>query len=151
MISLRVKLVTYFLVLSLLPLAAAYWGFASTSRTNEERLADERLRASLRASLASLQEELDQAEHRAQLLAANPSLHRALAARDGNALERFVAGKANVRVDARGVRAGPTVAGAEARVEVTGVRGKARMGHRHGPVRPRAATAPRPQRRSRRP
>ena len=30
MISLKLKLVVYFLVLSLLPLAAGYWGFAST-------------------------------------------------------------------------------------------------------------------------
>jgi diguanylate cyclase (GGDEF)-like protein len=125
-ISLRIKLVIYFLVLSLLPLAAAYWGFASASGTNEERLVDERLRASLRASLASLQGDLDQAERRAQLLAANPSLHRALVMRDGETIERFVAGKPNVRVVARGLQAGKAVPGAEARVEVTG--GKRRLG-----------------------
>jgi diguanylate cyclase (GGDEF)-like protein len=122
-ISLRVKLVTYFLVLSLLPLAAAYWGFASTSRTNEERLADERLHASLRASLAGLQEELDEAEQRARSVAADPSLHRALLARDGKALERFLAGRANVRIDALGLEAGRRVPGADARVEVTGPTG----------------------------
>jgi diguanylate cyclase (GGDEF)-like protein len=123
-ISIRLKLVTYFLVLSLLPLAAAYWGFASASRTNEERRVDERLRASLRASLANLQEELDRAERRARRVAASPSLHRALAARDGEALERFVAGKPNVRITAPGLEAGRDVPGADAQVEVTGAKGR---------------------------
>ena len=53
MISLRVKLVAYFLVLSLLPLAAGAWAFASSLAGHERQRVDERLSAELRAAAAA--------------------------------------------------------------------------------------------------
>jgi S1-C subfamily serine protease len=52
-ISLRVKLVAYFLVLSLLPLAAGAWAFASSLAGHERQRVDERLSAELRAAAAA--------------------------------------------------------------------------------------------------
>ena len=58
MLSLKVKFVAYFLVLALLPLAAAYWGFASSLAGNERSRVDERLTAELRAANAAFHEQL---------------------------------------------------------------------------------------------
>jgi diguanylate cyclase (GGDEF)-like protein len=55
-ISLRVKLVAYFLALSLLPLAAGAWAFASSLAGHERQRVDERLSAELRAASAAYRE-----------------------------------------------------------------------------------------------
>ena len=85
MISLRVKLAAYFLVLAMLPLAAAYWGFSSSARAGEENRANERLQTALRAGVASIQSELESAKRDALAVAADPRLHEALAAGDDRA------------------------------------------------------------------
>jgi uncharacterized BrkB/YihY/UPF0761 family membrane protein len=43
--SFKVKLVAYFLLLSLLPLAAAFWGFSTVAARSEARRVDARLQA----------------------------------------------------------------------------------------------------------
>src|SRR3954453_17088785 len=53
--SFKVKLVAYFLLLSLLPMAAAYWGFTSVAGQSETRRVDARLQAGLRSALAGYQ------------------------------------------------------------------------------------------------
>jgi hypothetical protein len=53
--SFKVKLVAYFLLLSLLPIAAAFWGFTSVAGQSETRRVDARLQAGLRAALATYQ------------------------------------------------------------------------------------------------
>ena len=58
MASFKVKLVVYFLLLSLLPLAAAFWGFSTVAARSETRRVDARLQAGLRAALATYQDEL---------------------------------------------------------------------------------------------
>ncbi len=78
MISLRIKLVAYFVVLSLLPLAAAYWGFSSAAQSRDTGRADSVLRVATRATLAALEEETAAAHTRADALARSSVLQNAL-------------------------------------------------------------------------
>ena len=100
--SFKVKLVAYFLLLSLLPLAAAFWGFSTVAAQSEARRVDARLQAGLRATLAAYQEALSSADESAGRLARRPAFQRALAARDRAALERMLKGKPNLAVEAPG-------------------------------------------------
>ena len=125
MTSFRLKLVVYFLLLSLLPLAAAFSGFAAVAKRSETRLVDARLQAGLRAALAAYEERLLAADASARALARSPSFQRALAARDSRALERAVKSSANIVVEARGgfrVGSEPALA-AERRADVVGPKG----------------------------
>src|SRR5438132_6955833 len=125
MSSFRLKLVVYFLLLSLLPLAAAFSGFAAVAKRSETRLVDARLQAGLRAALAAYEERLSAADASARALARSPSFQRALAAHDTPALERAVKSSASIVVEARnGFRVGsePPLA-AERRADVVGRRG----------------------------
>ena len=125
MTSFRLKLVLYFLLLSLLPLAAAFSGFAAVAKRSETRLVDARLQAGLRAALAAYEERLSAADASARALARSPSFQRALAAHDTEALERAVHSSANIVVEARGgFRVGSAPAlHAERRVDVVGHHG----------------------------
>ena len=67
--SFKVKLVAYFLLLSLLPMAAAFWGFSTVAARSETRRVDARLEAGLRATLATYRDEFRAAEASAQKLA----------------------------------------------------------------------------------
>ena len=80
--SFKVKLVVYFLLLSLLPIAAAFWGFTSVAGQSETRRVDARLQAGLRATLASYQERLDAAQREAASLARSRAFQRELERRD---------------------------------------------------------------------
>jgi diguanylate cyclase (GGDEF)-like protein len=105
--SFRLKLVVYFLLLSLLPLAAAFSGFAAVTKRSETRLVDARLQASLRAALAAYQEELTAAHRRATALAATRGFQRALSERDTRMLERLLEGSPTLRIEsADGLRVG---------------------------------------------
>ena len=59
--SFKVKLVGYFLLLSLLPIVAAFWGFSSVAGQSETRRVDARLQSGLRSALSSYQQRLDAA------------------------------------------------------------------------------------------
>ena len=100
--SFKVKLVAYFLLLSLLPLAAAFWGFSTVAGQSEARRVDARLEAGLRATLAAYQEALGSADEAAGRLARQPSFQRALLARDRAALQRMLRGKPELAVEAPG-------------------------------------------------
>jgi diguanylate cyclase (GGDEF)-like protein len=100
--SFKVKLVAYFLLLSLLPLAAAFWGFSTVAAQSEARRVDARLEAGLRATLAAYQEALGSADEAAGRLARQPSFQRALLARDRAALQRMLRGKPELAVEAPG-------------------------------------------------
>jgi diguanylate cyclase (GGDEF)-like protein len=100
--SFKVKLVVYFLLLSMLPLAAAFWGFSTVAARSETRRVDARLQAGLRATLAAYQEELGSADAAAARLAREPSFQRALVARDRAALERMLRGKPHFAVEGPG-------------------------------------------------
>jgi diguanylate cyclase (GGDEF)-like protein len=102
MISFKVKLVVYFLLLSLLPLLAAFVGFTAVTEQSETRLVDARLQAGLRASIAAYDAELDAAERRAAGLARNTAFQRALADRDRSVLQQILDEHPNLRVEAGG-------------------------------------------------
>jgi diguanylate cyclase (GGDEF)-like protein len=80
--SFKVKLVAYFLLLSLLPMAAAFWGFTSVAGQSETRRVDARLQAGLRAALATYQERLDEAQRTATELAQSRAFDTELQRRD---------------------------------------------------------------------
>jgi diguanylate cyclase (GGDEF)-like protein len=100
--SFKVKLVAYFLLLSLLPLAAAFWGFSTVAAQSEGRRVDARLQAGLRATLAAYQEALGSADEAAGRLARQPSFQRALLARDRAALESMLKNNPELAVEAPG-------------------------------------------------
>jgi diguanylate cyclase (GGDEF)-like protein len=126
--SFKVKLVVYFLLLSLLPLAAAFWGFSTVAARSETRRVDARLQAGLRATLAAYQEELVSADRDAARLAREPAFQRALVRRDRAALERMLRGRPHLSIevgsDFRVGRRDPTAATRQvAVVEAAGPRG----------------------------
>ena len=69
--SFKVKLVVYFVLLSLLPIAAAFWGFTSVAGQSETRRVDARLQSGLRSALNAYQERLNAAQSTADTLARN--------------------------------------------------------------------------------
>jgi two-component system, cell cycle response regulator len=120
--SFRVKLVAYFLLLSLVPMAAAFWGFTSVAQRSETRRVDARLQSGLRAARAAYDEELDAVARSASALARSRSFQRALAERDAAEVAAMLRGSATIRVEgARDFRVGrvPALAG-ERRVIVLG-------------------------------
>ncbi len=123
--SFKVKLVAYFLLLSLLPLAAAFWGFSTVAARAETRRVDARLQAGLRATVAAYQEELAGADAAAEALARTPAFERALVARDRPAIERLLQRHPDLSVVVgRELRVGQPVAGAATRqVSVLGPAG----------------------------
>jgi len=100
--SFKVKLVAYFLLLALLPLLAAFWGFSTVAARSETRRVDARLQAGLRATLATYQEKLVSAEAAAAELARDAAFQRALVRRDRAALKRMLLGRPHLSVEAGG-------------------------------------------------
>jgi diguanylate cyclase (GGDEF)-like protein len=100
LVSFKVKLVAYFLLLSLLPLAAAFLGFSTVAARSETRRVDARLQAGLRAGLATYQDELLAADEAAARLARNPAFQRALIRRDRAAIRQLLKGHPNLHVEA---------------------------------------------------
>jgi diguanylate cyclase (GGDEF)-like protein len=98
--SFKVKLVVYFLLLSLLPLAAAFFGFSTVAARSETSRVDARLQAGLRAGLATYQDELLAADDAAARLARNPAFQRALIRHDRAAIRQLLKGHPNLHVEA---------------------------------------------------
>jgi diguanylate cyclase (GGDEF)-like protein len=98
--SFKVKLVVYFLLLSLLPIAAAFWGFTSVAGQSETRRVDARLQAGLRASLATYQERLDRAQRDAASLARSRPFVIELERRNLPAIVSALRGTSDVAVTA---------------------------------------------------
>ncbi len=97
--SFKVKLVIYFLLLSLLPIAAAFWGFAQVAGQSETRRVDARLQTGMRSLIASYQELLDAAQHQATGIAKTPIFQKELENRDGSGLARMFRNERNVSVE----------------------------------------------------
>jgi diguanylate cyclase (GGDEF)-like protein len=106
--SFKLKLVAYFLVVSLLPLGAAGWGLHAVSSRSETRRVDVRLQAGLRAVIASYKEELAAAGARAEDLAAAAPFQQALQAGDRQELRDLLGNAPGVRLEAPGLSLGPT-------------------------------------------
>ncbi len=123
--SFKVKLAVYFVLLSLLPMAAAFWGFTTVAGQSETRRVDARLQAGLRATLTAYQEQLDRAEQAAEGLARVRSFQIDLARQDRFALTHLLRDSPDIYIVApNGFHVGlrPTLA-AERRVEVITTRG----------------------------
>src|SRR5215208_79093 len=100
-VSFKHKLVAFFVVLALLPLAAAFWGFNAAAERSETRRVDARLEAGLRGALASYEDEVASAGRTAERLAADPELQSALAHHDTGAIGNRLRDFPNVRVRSR--------------------------------------------------
>jgi diguanylate cyclase (GGDEF)-like protein len=105
--SFKLKLVFYFLLVSVLPLGAAGWALHSIERSSETRRVDVRLEAGLRAVLATYKGQVAAADHRAHVLAADRELQRALLRRDRRQLRRLVAANRGVRLETSTLELGP--------------------------------------------
>jgi diguanylate cyclase (GGDEF)-like protein len=104
--SLKLKLVVYFSLISLLPLAAALSGLKSITDRNETRRVDGSLETGVRAGLARFSDEVASAQRRAGQLARDPGFQRSLSRRDRRALRRALARQPNLRLEAGGLRFG---------------------------------------------
>lgn len=98
MVSFKLKLVSYFVLLTLVPLGAAFWGYDALARRSETRSADARLQASLRAAVNAYQDEVADVGRTASKLAASRDFQRALRTRDRDALAAYVAANQNLRI-----------------------------------------------------
>ena len=88
--SFRLKLAAYFLLLAVLPLAAAFWGFRAVTDGAQVDRVDARLHAELRAALAAYEREVEQRLHAAQSVARSPDFQRFVARGDDARLRRKV-------------------------------------------------------------
>src|SRR6188474_662678 len=105
--SFKLKLVAYFLLLSLLPLGAAGWALHSVTSRSETRRVDVRLEAGLHAVLASYRTELTAAGDRAARLAQFPRFQQALQRGDRAELRTLVQARPGVRLETKGFSVGP--------------------------------------------
>src|SRR5918992_507014 len=89
--SFKLRLVAYFVLLSLLPLLAAAWGFNEVAGRSEVGNADARLNAALRVAVTDYGESVERdAAETARSLARTPSVQLALATHNRAALIRIV-------------------------------------------------------------
>ena len=105
--SFKLKLVFYFLLVSLLPLGAAGWALHSIERSSETRKVDIRLEAGLRAVIATYKGQLSAADRRAKALATDRDLQAALLRRDRRKLRRLMAANRGVRLETSTLKLGP--------------------------------------------
>jgi diguanylate cyclase (GGDEF)-like protein len=107
--SFKLKLVAWFALVALLPLAVTFYGYDQVAKRSEQRRVDAVLQAALRAAVAGYANRLDAATAQAQTLAASVELQAAMRRRDRVGIERLAP---TAIVDARGVHVGgvPTVA-----------------------------------------
>jgi diguanylate cyclase (GGDEF)-like protein len=105
--SFKLKLVAYFVLLSLVPMAATYWGFTSVSSAGSSRQVTLRQEEGLRAVLTLYEERAARAQAQAERVARSGSLQRALGRRDRSALEQILAHRPSLYVvGTHGLRAG---------------------------------------------
>jgi diguanylate cyclase (GGDEF)-like protein len=122
--SFKLKLVVYFVLLALLPLAAAFIGFDAVVQRSEIRLADARLQSGLRAAIAAYQQELVSASRTASALGRSRVFQDALIEHDRGELRQILAGEPYLRVEVGTFRVGKVWPGvAERRVIVIGPAG----------------------------
>jgi diguanylate cyclase (GGDEF)-like protein len=88
--SFKFKLVVWFALLALLPLAIAFYGYDSLAKRSETRRADAALQAGLRGAVAGYAARLDAAGAAAQRLATDPTLQRALRGHDRRTLQEIL-------------------------------------------------------------
>jgi diguanylate cyclase (GGDEF)-like protein len=108
MVSFKLKLVAYFVLLTLVPLGAALWGLDALAKRSETRRAEARLEAGLRTALNGYQDGVTAVDRGVTRLAGSPRFQRALRTRDRGALTVFAATDPNQRITAgRALTIGP--------------------------------------------
>jgi diguanylate cyclase (GGDEF)-like protein len=115
-------------LLSLVPLAATYWGFSTVAGAGESRQVTLRQEAGLRAALALYAEQADRAQAQAEQVARSRPLQRALERRDRRTLRRIVAGTTSLYVTGTGGLRVGSVPRLAARFPVDVVGGTRRLG-----------------------
>jgi diguanylate cyclase (GGDEF)-like protein len=96
--SFKVKLVIYFVLLSLLPIGAAFWGFTQVAGQSETRRVDARIQAGMRALLASYEDQLNAAQQQATSIARLPAFQRDLEDHDLSSIGQMLRDEPNVYV-----------------------------------------------------
>ncbi len=97
--SFKFKLVGAFLALSVLPLAAAFWGFSAVAERSVTGGVDGRLEAGLNAALAAFNDERERSEQVAERLGRSVEFQTALAARDRAAVAALLASREPLRIE----------------------------------------------------
>ena len=126
--SFKLKLVAYFILLSLIPMAATYWGFSTVAGARESRRVALRQESGVTAALTLYQGQVERAQDAAERLARSRALQVALEHHDRRALRRILAHTPSLYV----VGSGGVVAGVSpplaARIPVDVVTGTRRLG-----------------------
>ena len=97
--SFKIKLVGTFLALSVVPLAAAFWGFSAVAERSVTSGVDGRLEAGLNAALAAFEDERQSGEAVGERLGRDPDFQAALAARDRSAIEAMLPESPPLRIE----------------------------------------------------
>ena len=84
--SFKLKLVGTFLALSVLPLAAAFWGFSQVAERSVTSSTDDRLEAGLSAALVAFEDERQRAGSAAERLGGDPEFQAAVSSDDRAAI-----------------------------------------------------------------
>jgi diguanylate cyclase (GGDEF)-like protein len=120
--SLARRLVVYFVFLAVVPLFAGFLGFTAVIERSEQNRVDEGLQASLRATLATYENELLTAQKNAERLTRKSAFQRAVAHRNRSLLAAFVAARPGLRVVTGSLRIGKAYSySGERRVQLGGV------------------------------
>jgi diguanylate cyclase (GGDEF)-like protein len=106
-VSFKLKLVGYFLLVSVLPLGAAGLALHSIAKSSESRRVDVGLEAGLRAVLATYKGQLAAADDRATALAGDRDLQKALLSGDRPSLRTIMAANRGVRLKTPTLSIGP--------------------------------------------
>ncbi|MGC9973819.1 MAG: diguanylate cyclase [Gaiellaceae bacterium] len=123
MTSLARRLVVYFVFLAVVPLIAGFLGFTAVIERSEQDRVDEGLQASLRATLATYENELLVAQKSAEHLARTSVFQQAVASRDRSVLSAFVSSTPGLRVVIGSMRIGTAYPYAgERRVQFVGTK-----------------------------
>ena len=124
--SFKLKLVVYFLLLTLLPLAAAFAGFSAVLARSETRLVDAQLQAALHSGTAAYAEELGYVQRLAAGLAGDPNLQSALRRSEYSQLYAIATRSQTVRIESgESFKVGRVYpAAVERRAQVFGAGGK---------------------------
>ncbi len=104
--SFRFKLVAWFALLALLPLAVAFYGYDNLARRSENRRADASLEAALRVAVAGYTQRLEAASAGARRLAATPRVQSALRTHNRDELTAIAAGEPSTSLSGGGVTVG---------------------------------------------
>ncbi|GEM_PF-464616 len=127
--SFKLKLVAYFVALSLVPMAATYWGFSTVADAKQTQQVTLRQASELRIALAVYQDRLTRLEAAAERLASSRPLRRALEQRDRRTLGGLVTARPSLSVvGPAGALLAGRPAGLAARLPVEVLAGTRRLG-----------------------